>query len=344
MEYHTLKKIIIEDRFSKQLTPIKSFLKNQGLKFDKSIEYTVAIYDGEKVIGTGSFDNKVLKCIAIDKNYRGMGISNKILSDLINEEYRRGNSHLFIYTKPKNYSIFSDLGFYKIEEVENKVILLENRPDGIEKFLQKISKSRINGKIVSALVMNCNPFTLGHKYLIEKASKESDIVHVFIVWENKSEFPNDIRYKLVKKGIEHLDNVILHKGEDYIISSATFPSYFIKDKSEVSSIHSLLDVKIFGEYIAPVLGINKRYIGDEPLSNVTRNYNEVMKKTLPHYGVDVIEVHRICKDGEIISASNVRSLIKENKFDEIRNLVPDVTYEFLISDSAKLIINNIKNS
>lgn len=344
MEYLTLDKVIIEDKFSKQLTPIKSFLKSQGLKFDNNVEYTVAIYDGEKVIGTGSFDNRILKCIAIDENYRGMGISNKILSDLINEEYRRGNTHLFVYTKPKNYAIFSELGFYKIEEVKDKVILLENRSDGIKKFVDKISKSKVNGEIISALVMNCNPFTLGHKYLIEKASKESDAVHVFIVWEDRSVFPNDIRYELVRKGIEHLDNVILHKGEDYIISSATFPSYFIKDESEISSIHSLLDVRIFGKYIIPALGINRRYVGDEPFSDVTRNYNEVMKKTLPNYGVNIVEVNRICKEGNVISASIIRRLIKEDKFEKIKSLVPDVTYEFLISDKAKKIIDNIRNS
>lgn len=341
MGYLNLDEIIIEDKHSSKLYDIKKLLLKQGLKFEENIEYTVALYDNNKIIATGSSEGKILKCIAVDDNYKHMGISNTIISDLISEQYRRGNNHLFIYTKPKNHRVFQELGFYKIAEVPNKVLLLENDPYGIRKYINNLKKEKIGGDVISSVVVNCNPFTLGHKYLIEKASKESDVVHVFVVSEDKSVFPSDIRYKLVKEGLSHLKNVILHKSQNYIISSATFPSYFMKEQNEAVKTHCLLDIQIFMKYIVPALGINKRYVGEEPLCIVTKTYNDTMKQMLPKGNVEVIEVPRIEIGGNITSASTVRKLIKENKFLEVRSLVPDTTYNFLISREGMSIINKI---
>ncbi|MDR3593290.1 [citrate (pro-3S)-lyase] ligase [Clostridium sp.] len=341
MEYLNLEEIIIEGNDYKKINEVKNFLLKQGLRFDNNIEYTVALYDNNQIIATGSFDGRILKCIAVDENYKGMGISNKIVSTLINEQYRRGNNHLFVYTKPSNYKMFEDFGFYKIAEVTNKVILLENNPYGISSFQDRIQKKKVEGKIISAVVVNCNPFTLGHKYLIEKASKESDVVHVFVVSEDRSVFSAKVRYKLVEEGLGHLKNVVIHKGEDYIISSATFPSYFIKKLDEVVKIHTSLDIKIFAEYIVPALGINRRYVGEEPSCEVTKTYNDTMKEILPSYNVEVIEVPRIGVGNDITSASRVRKLIKENKFSEVKNLIPETTYKFLMSLEAKAIISKI---
>ena len=62
---------------------------------------------------------------------------------------------------------------------------------------------------------------------------------------------------------------------------------------------------------------------------VTRQYNKAMKETLPQYGVKFVEFERITKDNIVISASNVRALLAKRDWDGIRNLVPDVTYEYL---------------
>ncbi|AGX44450.1 [citrate (pro-3S)-lyase] ligase [Clostridium saccharobutylicum] len=341
MEYLNLEEIIIESNDYTKINEVQNFLIKQGLRFDNNIEYTVALYDNNKIIATGSFDGRILKCIAVDEDYKGMGISNKIVSTLINEQYRRGNNHLFVYTKPSNYKMFEDFGFYKIEEVPNKVILLENDSNGIWNFLNRIRERKVEGKVISSVVVNCNPFTLGHRYLIEKASRESDIVHVFVVSEDKSVFTAKVRYQLVEEGLKDLKNVAIHAGEEYIISSATFPSYFIKKLDEAVKIHTLLDIKIFLNYIVPALGINRRYVGEEPSCEVTKTYNDTMKEILPSYNVEVIEVPRICIGNEIISASRVRKLIKENKFLEVKKLIPESTYEFLISPEAKAIINKI---
>ncbi len=321
---------------------VADFLEEHELLLEKDVDYTIGIYDNDSIIATGSLSGSVLKCIAIDSKYQGEGISNRIISLLINEEYQRGNAHLFIFTKPKNKELFEDMGFKEITSIEGKVSLLENNPNGIKNYIERLKAKRKEGSIISSIVMNCNPFTLGHQYLIEKASKISDVLHIFLVWENRSIFPNEVRLRLLEEGTRHLDNVIIHKGEDYIISNSTFPSYFIKEKNSVVKTHAMLDIKIFGEYIAPALGINRRIVGEEPKDPVTNEYNETMKELLPKYNIEVLEIPRLELDKEVISASKVRKAIKEDDYEFLKKLVPMTTYRFIQSDNAKEIIESIK--
>lgn len=319
------------------------FLQKQDLILERDVEYTLAMYEEDRIVGTGSISGNVLKCIAIDPEYQGGGFSNKIISLLLNEQYYRGNTHLFIFTKPKNRKLFLDLGFYEITSVDDFVTLLENDPRGIRDFAENLKLQKYDGKVVSSIVMNCNPFTLGHRHLIETASKNSDVVHIFVVWEDRSVFPNEVRYKLIKEGVKDLKNVFVHRGKDYIISNSTFPSYFLKEKNAIVKIHTMLDVKIFGEFIAPALGINRRYVGEEKSDPVTNEYNLTMKELLKDYDIEVVEIPRIKNDEAAISASRVRELLKKDDFDSLKQLVPQTTFEFLISEEAKIIIGKIKN-
>lgn len=198
------------------------------------------------------------------------------------------------------------------------------------------------GKKKASIVMNCNPFTLGHRYIIDKAANENDNVVVFIVEEDKSIFPFDVRYNLVKEGVSDLKNVTVLPGGDYIISSATFPTYFLKHYDERIDAYTKLDAGIFGKYIAPEFNIVKRYVGTEPYCMVTSKYNLALMDVLPKYNIKVELVDRLKNNDIAVSASKVRSLIKEGDFKSIKDLVPDVTYNFLISDDAKPIIERIK--
>lgn len=108
--------------------------------------------------------------------------------------------------------------------------------------------------------MNANPFTLGHRYLVEQACKENDWLHLFMVSEDASYFPYAVRKRLIKEGTADLKNIIYHDSGPYIISSATFPSYFQKDDLAVIESHANLDLAIFVK-IAERLGIKARYVG-----------------------------------------------------------------------------------
>lgn len=338
MEYSQFIERIVLLKLKQEKEDVLRFLMQQSLRFEEDIEYTMVILDQDQIIATGSLNRNVLKCIAVDEKYRGLGLTNKVVSHLIQEAYSRGQTHLFIYTKPSNELQFRSLGFYTIELIPDEVLLMENSRDAIANFQKELTMCKKEGKNIASIVVNCNPFTKGHRYLIEKAAKENDWLHVFVVWEEKSVFPSEVRYQLVKEGTRDIKNVSVHKGIDYIISSATFPSYFLKEDKDIVSVHARLDLNIYGCRIAPSLGINRRYIGEEPYCAVTKKYNEEMKKILPIYGIDVHEIPRKELQGEAISASKVRRLIKENDLETLKEIVPESTYQFLKSKDSEPII------
>jgi [citrate (pro-3S)-lyase] ligase len=157
-------------------------------------------------------------------------VLNTVVSHLINEQYQRGYTDLYLYTKCNTANFFSYLGFYEVVKVDGLVTFMENKSDGIKKYVETLSNKKVEGESVGAIVMNANPFTLGHLYLIEQAAKENDVLHVFVVSEEASVIPFGVRYELIKRGTSHLKNVVFHKAGNYIISSATFPSYLLRMK------------------------------------------------------------------------------------------------------------------
>jgi len=325
---------------------ILKLLNQEGIKRDRNLDYTCVAYDSDyNIIGTGSCFGNTLRCLAVSNEHQGEGITNKIVSHLIQYQFDRGNFHLFIYTKYSTYHLFKDLGFYEIVRIKEQIVFMENKKNGFNDYLNQLSKSKLNynsnTKKIAAIVMNANPFTLGHLYLIEKASKENDILHLFIVSEDKSIVPFIVRKKLIIEGTAHLKNIIYHDSGPYIISSATFPSYFQKDEKDVIESHANLDLEIFVK-IAKVLNINIRYVGEEPTSLVTGIYNKIMEKKLPENGIECFVVKRKKIYGNIISASEVRKKIKEGNIEGIKNMVPDSTYKFFISEEGKNVINKIK--
>ena len=196
----------------------------------------------------------------------------------------------------------------------------------LEDFKQKLRAKKIP---IGALVMNCNPFTLGHQYLVEYAAAQVARLYIFVVEEDKSEFPFADRIELVRQGVNHLDNVEVLPSGKFIISQTTFSGYFNKAQLQDVQVDSSEDVEIFATEIAPTLGITIRFAGEEPIDNVTRQYNETMKKILPRHGIEFREIPRKTFGDEIISASKVREALKCGDFDRIKNLVPAATLMYL---------------
>lgn len=187
------------------------------------------------------------------------------------------------------------------------------------------------GVTFGSVVVNCNPFTLGHRYLIEQAAAQCDHLFVFVVQEDRSIFPFDDRIKLVDDGIAHLKNVTVIPSGNFIISSLTFSEYFNKAELQDRVIDPSFDVSLFAGEIAPCLHISVRFAGEEPNDKVTKQYNDTMRAILPQYGIEFVEVPRIETDGAPISASLVRALLKEKNFDEIAKIVPKTTLDYLMA-------------
>ncbi len=317
----------------KELLRVKSFLQEMGIDYDTEIEYTICVVEDEKIIGTGSVEGNILKCIAIDPIYRGMGLTATIISNLLQYEVDRGILHVFIYTQPKNAGLFEPLGFHEILKT-NEILFLENKKNGFKNYreilLAETPKMNFEtGKINGAIVANCNPFTKGHRYLIEKASEACDFLHVFLLSDERIDFSLEERVEMVKNGIMDLHNVILHTTSDYLVSASTFPTYFYKDKKVAEQANCLLDIEIFSKIIAPMLGITKRFIGTEPNCRITNQYNEMLKSILPVYEIQCIEIERLKIGGTSVSASTVRKLLSAGDLEKVRDLIPDFTYSFL---------------
>lgn len=341
MSNYTVSKIYESDkRANKQ---IDCLLKQEGIERDRNLDYTCAIYDDDmNIIATGSLFGSTLRCFAVSSKHQGEGLLNIIITHLIEIQHKRGNLHLFLYTKVNSAKFFGDLGFHEIATVKDQLVFMENRKNGFNNYLENLSKNKKDGQKVAALVMNANPFTLGHQYLVEKASKENDVLHIFIVSEDASLVPFNVRKYLVMEGTKHLNNICYHDSGPYIISNATFPSYFLKDETAVITGHALLDITIFKK-IAETLGITRRYVGEEPNSQVTAIYNNIMKNELNTSGIDCVIIPRREVGGTVISASTVRNCLKNDDFDELKKLVPQTTIDYFLSDEAKPIIDKIKN-
>lgn len=322
---------------------VNEFLKKLDLVLEEDVEETLICYEKDEILGTCSYSQNIIKCFGIKKEHQGEGLASSLITKIQNRMFDKGIYEYFVFTLDKNVAIFESLGYKKVASSEG-VTLLEGGMASIYKYLENmLIKSGLDkNRKRAALVVNCNPFTLGHQYLIETAAKENDDVVVFVVEEDRSAFPTDIRFNLVKEGCKHLNNVTVLKGGRYIISSNTFPAYFLRKKDDKLSIYTKLDATIFGMYISKVFNIEKRYVGTEPYCEVTNEYNNSLKEILPKYSVEVHLIERLVKDGIKISASMVRSLLKEGRIEEVKNLVPKTTYDFLMTQEGKEIIEKIK--
>lgn len=334
---YNIQKIEVEDK--NKMSEVEAFLMKNDLKMASDILIFVVIIDNNSIIASaGISEGGIIKCVAIDENYRGHALMLKLFTEIYTLCIDYGFKDLYVFTKPENELAFKDCGFYTIESAADKVILMENSKTNIENYCHSLKTiaNKISGNKIGSIVLNANPFTLGHLYLIEQAASQCDWVHLLVVKENKSYFSYEDRYRLIEQGIAHLKNVTLHHGSNYIISRATFPTYFLKDDKIIDLCQLELDLKIFRHYIAPALNITHRFVGTEPFCIVTNNYNKQMKywlseANLPYPKVEVVELERTASSDVQISASQVRELFFEDKMDELKPLVPITTYNYLIA-------------
>ena len=333
------------------------------------------------VIATGSLFGNTLRCMAVSSDHQGESLMNAIVSHLIEVQYSRGNYHLFLYTKCDSARFFGNLGFYEITRVpEENIVFMENKRTGFRDYLAALHQETQQaettardednagepdpshpaeavmtpggscaagpaaldqGGRVGAIVMNANPFTLGHRYLIEQARAACGVLHLFMVSEDVSLVPFSVRKKLILEGTKDIPGIIYHEAGSYIISSATFPAYFQKGDNAVIRSQAGIDARIFTQ-IAAALGITDRFVGDEPTSVVTGIYNEILSTALPEAGVACHIIPRKEADGKAISASTVRSCIHDGRLEDIRGLVPETTYRSFASPEAAAVIGRIQ--
>lgn len=199
----------------------------------------------------------------------------------------------------------------------------------LQKYIDSAGFHKRDNLQVGCIVMNANPFTRGHLYLVEWAAGKVDELLVFVVEEDLSEFSFPDRLEMVKRGVAHMAHVRVIPSGRFILSEYTFVSYFEKDRRQDEKIDAATDIRFFGTYIAPAFGINKRFVGEEPKDLVTRQYNEEMKEKLPLYGIEVEEIPRQRIRGRLISATEVRRLYRIKDWGALKDFLPDSTMRYL---------------
>lgn len=318
---------------------LEEFLKLSNLNYEVDINYSILVYDGDKVIATASLANSIMKCFAVNKEYSGQNITGLMFHHLVEHLQNRNIHHYFVFTTPENEDIFTSFNMKRIVRTMNTVLL--EGGDDITHVLQKLKEEySISDKKKACVIINANPMTNGHLYLIERAKEDYEEVLVFVVSEDISSFPFVDRFSIIKSATKHLEGVTVLPSLSYLVSRITFPKYFLKEDQLIKDEQTLIDVLIYKEYYKKIFNLERRYLGTEPLSANTNKYNKVLKDYLGQ-SVEIIE--RINLDNQVISASLIRKLIKANNIKKIKDYVPKATYDFLKSKRGQELINDIQS-
>lgn len=318
---------------------VTAFLAANGLRLDALDYYAVVTAVGDdQILAGGGLDKDIIKCIAVSDTLRDEGISATLVSHLMSIAMSRQYEAVKVFTKPSNQKIFESLGFHLLAEAP-KAVLLENGLSGwltYERYLKSLRREGKSGLIV----MNANPFTRGHRFLISQAARQVDTLFIIPVKEDRSEFSYAERKAMLEAGCSDLENVIVCEGSDYSISAATFPTYFLKELDEAATTQMSLDLSLFAKRIAPALGAKIRFVGSEPLDAMTQRYNELMHELLPLEGISVVEIARLSEEDRAISASAVRAALDEGKFSKAAPKAFPTTIPYLLAKLATMALQS----
>ena len=338
----------------RQRRQIEMFLQTNGLRYD-DVDYYAAIVDesSDEMIAGGGLKGSVIKCVAVADGHKGEAVANVIVSHLIAKANAEGCQCVKLYTKPDNRQLFESLSFRLIAESPN-AILMETGVGGIEKYSEELrvksEELRVKSeelkndesvvsnarKPIGVIVMNANPFTLGHRFLVEQSSELVERLYVVVVREDCSMFSYNERKAMVSQGVRDIGNVVVVDGSDYAVSAATFPTYFLKQLSDATDTQIILDLDLFRRRIAPALGATIRFFGSEPTDPLTRRYNELMHQQLGEEHVH--EIQRKQQEGSAISASRVRKAMMEGCLWDAIQLVPPTTIPYIIGHLASMAL------
>ena len=319
---------------------VSDFLQSNGLRLEAVDRYVGLASDDGSVLAGGGICGDVIKCLAVSEELRSEGAAAMVVSRLVSIASENSVESLKVFTKPEYEDLFKGLGFRLIGKAPKAVLLEGGR--GLERYLAYLKSLRREGS-GAVIIMNANPFTKGHEYLIGKALSFADNVYVIVVRRDGQRFSYAERLAMVRsaEALSSADkHVIVCQGSDYQISETTFPSYFLKDLSEASETQMRLDLDVFSRHIAPALGAAVRVVGSEPSDSLTARYNELMKELLPGRGVKVCEVERLMNDDTQhrpgpVCASSVRGKLQVfGGFADALSLVPSSTVPYILADRA----------
>ncbi len=315
------------------------FLASCGLRSEPA-DYAVGVYDSsDRLVGTASLSGDVIKCVATAPGVRGESLTPVMLTSIMEYASRHGIRNLRVFTKPEYESAFALMAFHKAGEGEG-CVMMEQDPGRLRRYCDYLGQLERHGR-VGCIVVNANPMTIGHLYLIEKAATETDTLFVIPVADDTDGgFSYRCRVRILRRATAHLPSVQVVEGSPYAVSRSTFPSYFIKELSDVTAAHISLDLDLFLRHIAPALSVDVRFVGTETKDPLTAAYNEEMHRRLPPAGIELREIPRLATgcDGLPVSASRVRELIDSGRSGEALSLVAEAAIPNVLARAASVAL------
>ena len=312
----------------------RRLIEESGLSFENEYDELVGSFDGERLVAVAARAGMVLKMFAVARAHQAGALLDELATELVKSGFAAGLDTFFVFTKPEYATTFQGLNFTLLASHERAALL--EYGSGIRRYLERHGKL-VRGGSNGCVVVNCNPFTLGHRHLVETAARAVDHLYVLVVREDVSVFPFEVRFRLVREGVADLANVHVLDTSHYAVSRVTFPSYFLPSQREADTAGMEIDLQLFARKIAPFFRIGRRFVGTEPCCSTTYSYNETMKGVLPREGIEVVEVPRKETAAGVVSASTVRRALAAGDRPLLETLVPETTLRFLLSEEAEPI-------
>jgi [citrate (pro-3S)-lyase] ligase len=317
----------------------RRLIQSQGLAFEDGCDDLVGLYDDGRLVATAARAGYVLKMFAVAPSHQGEDVLGALATALTGLGRAAGHDAFFVFTRAEHAASFEHCQF-RLLAAGGAVALLECG-GGLERYLDAHAPLRRDGAN-GAVVINGNPFTRGHQYLVETAAAQVDHLYVFIVREDRSVFPFAARYRLAEEATRHVPNVVRLDTSRYAVSAGTFPSYFLRRDDEKARLQMELDARLSAMRLAPAFGITRRFVGHEPYCETTASYNRTMAEVLPQHGVSLVELRRAAEGDRFISATDVRAALAAGDWMAVERLVPPSTLEYLRSPQGGDIVRTLR--
>lgn len=323
---------------SRERAEARRLVESQGLAFEPCDD-VVGIHVEGRLVATGARADEVLKLFAIDEAYQGGETLGCLIGALKDLARAAGHDSLLVFTRPEQAASFAACNFRLIASCSEAALL--EHGGGLEAYLSEHAHLRRPGAN-GAVVVNGNPFTLGHLHLVQTAAARVETLYLFVVREDRSVFPFEARRGMARGATAHLGNVVLLHTSRYAVSAATFPSYFLRRADRAARVQMEVDASLFGAHLAPAFSVGRRFVGEEPYCEATAAYNAVLADVLPAHNVALEVVPRLGDGAGAISASRVRAALAGGDLDAVSRLVPDTTLEFLRSAAGVEVARRLR--
>lgn len=311
----------------------RALVDSSCLRFEEGFDDLVGVFDGGQLCACGARAGRVLKMLVVAPEHRGTGLLAQVVSELMRRGCEAGVSGYFIYTRPATAAVFEGLAF-KLLAATGRAVLLEHG-NGLHRYLSERASKLRDGRN-AAVVVNADPFTVGHLALVAQAATLADTVYVFVTSEGGFQLPLETRLELAAIGTAHLTNVVVTDTGPYVLGRATFPAYFLNQGEEIDLVRMELDAELFGKCLAAAFQIAIRVVGSEPTDPVSRRYNQCLRQRLTDWNIQLVEIERTRLGERWVDTRRARRALAAGDLAALGGLVPEGTLPCLGAATASV--------